>query len=264
MRFPYGSLHIKDLPFLYSGSKEVSGPQREKENTVKTWKYLYFLYSSPLRHFSLAIQINTTSNHCFGSVSRLDTNTKKNVRNVKVDWRAKRSLYRAEGFSYSFKIIQALKEKHCSFFNKKCKFFSTKFSVSPIFGQQKPHSNRYPDLETGSLKNPWSGSELQDVSRLTNKDAFLARVAVLLFVKDLDVLLDHGILVGLELAPGAHALQHNKAIPITITYGRGVPRILPGGMHIFSWPTPSLPPLPSRICIWIRIRIKILSWIRIR
>ncbi len=37
--------------------------------------------------------------------------------------------------------------------------------------------------------------------------------------------------------------------------GRGVPRILPGGMHIFVWPTPS----PR-----IRIRIKILSWIRIR
>ncbi len=45
--------------------------------------------------------------------------------------------------------------------------------------------------------------------------------------------------------------------------GRGVPRILPGGMHIFGWPTP-----PPRIWIWIwiriRIRIKILSWIRIR
>jgi hypothetical protein len=24
---------------------------------------------------------------------------------------------------------------------------------------------------------------------------------------------------------------------------RGVPRILPGGMHIFSWPTPSPPPI---------------------
>ncbi len=34
---------------------------------------------------------------------------------------------------------------------------------------------------------------------------------------------------------------------------RGVPRILPGGMHIFGW-----------IWIRIRIRIKILSWIRIR
>ncbi len=38
--------------------------------------------------------------------------------------------------------------------------------------------------------------------------------------------------------------------------GRGVPRILPGGMHIFGWPTPPR--------IWIRIRINILSWIRIR
>jgi hypothetical protein len=37
-------------------------------------------------------------------------------------------------------------------------------------------------------------------------------------VKDLDVLLDHGILVGLELAPGAYALQYNKALPSTITY----------------------------------------------
>ncbi len=41
---------------------------------------------------------------------------------------------------------------------------------------------------------------------------------------------------------------------------RGVPRILPGGMHIFGRPTP----LPPRIRIRIRIRIKILSWIRIR
>jgi hypothetical protein len=28
------------------------------------------------------------------------------------------------------------------------------------------------------------------------------------------------------------------------TLGRGVPRILPGGMHIFGWPTPPPPPPP--------------------
>jgi hypothetical protein len=42
----------------------------------------------------------------------------------------------------------------------------------------------------------------------TYKDALLAGVVVLLLMEDLHVLLDHGVLVGLVLAPRAHALTH--------------------------------------------------------
>jgi hypothetical protein len=55
-------------------------------------------------------------------------------------------------------------------------------------------------------------------------------------VKDLDVLLDHRILVGLELAPGAHALQHSKAYLLTRSVADPDPNPDPPDPHVFGPP----------------------------
>ncbi len=155
MHFPFGSLHIKDLPFFNSRSKEVSGSQREKVNTVKS-ESTCSLYSFPSNGI-FPLRSRSTTQVTIVSDPDPDwmrTNKKEKWKKFKVDWRAKRSLYRAGGFSYSFEIFHGgLRKKTLPFFILKCtlNFFNKTF-LSPIFGHHKRHSNWYPDLEPGSLK----------------------------------------------------------------------------------------------------------------
>ena len=61
--------------------------------------------------------------------------------------------------------------------------------------------------------------DLEDV--LTYKNAFFAGIVAGLFVVDLDVLLDMGVLVGLVLAPGADTLVHVASFNTTLTVDVG-------------------------------------------
>lgn len=59
------------------------------------------------------------------------------------------------------------------------------------------------------------------VNRLSYKNAFFAGIVAGLFVVDLDVLLDMGVLVGLVLAPGADTLVHVASFNTTLTVDVG-------------------------------------------